>query len=135
MMCLELTKTKHFDFEEMIFLLSVYTVFVALLWFWFRLPLPVCPFHVLTGYPCLTCGATRVLKFLLQGEMVSAFLMNPLFFMFLCGLLLFNVYAAVVVCFRCPRLRIKAIGKGGALLIRVSVAVLLMLNWGYLIFF
>src|SRR5262249_3662434 len=39
---------------------------------------PDCPFHALTGLPCLACGTTRVALLLAAGDPMSAFLMNPL---------------------------------------------------------
>ena len=39
---------------------------------------PVCPFHALTGLPCLGCGTTRAALLLAKGDPAGAFLMNPL---------------------------------------------------------
>ena len=132
-MRLERSRAKHFDLEEAALLFSTYAICVAIIWLWLHLPIPACPFHALTGFPCLTCGATRAMQFLLHGELRSAFLMNPLFFMLLIGLALFDAYAGVVICFRKPRMRLQAISRSEAALIRVSVVVLLLLNWAYLL--
>ena len=40
--------------------------------------LPPCPFHVLVGIPCLTCGSTRALLDLARFDVVGAFSWNPL---------------------------------------------------------
>lgn len=37
-----------------------------------------CPIKYLMGIPCVGCGALRSLRFLLQGELLLAFKMNPL---------------------------------------------------------
>ncbi|MCI0351413.1 MAG: DUF2752 domain-containing protein [Acidobacteriales bacterium] len=39
---------------------------------------PVCPIYHWTGLLCPGCGATRALHALLHGELVAAFLLNPL---------------------------------------------------------
>ncbi|MFH1502434.1 MAG: DUF2752 domain-containing protein [Candidatus Eisenbacteria bacterium] len=37
-----------------------------------------CPFRVVTGLPCPTCGLTRTAGHLLRGELAAAFGTNPL---------------------------------------------------------
>jgi hypothetical protein len=39
---------------------------------------PRCPFKVLTGLPCLSCGSTRAALALLRGDAAAAFHFNPL---------------------------------------------------------
>ena len=39
---------------------------------------PACFFHALTGYHCPGCGTLRALYQLLHGNLVGAFLLNPL---------------------------------------------------------
>lgn len=39
---------------------------------------PACPFRAWTGVPCLSCGGTRALVALAQGETLAAFASNPL---------------------------------------------------------
>lgn len=41
---------------------------------------PSCPFYKLTGYQCPGCGMQRALHEILQGNLESAFLYNPLAF-------------------------------------------------------
>ena len=38
----------------------------------------LCPFRLLTGYECPTCGTTRSLGSLIQGDVVGALNNNPL---------------------------------------------------------
>ena len=45
---------------------------------WNRLDFLVCPFHLLTGLPCLSCGGTRAFVALAHLDAASAFAMNPL---------------------------------------------------------
>ena len=39
--------------------------------------LPACPFRVLTGVPCLSCGTTHAAVALLEGRVMDAFAANP----------------------------------------------------------
>ncbi|HEY3120956.1 MAG TPA: DUF2752 domain-containing protein [Vicinamibacteria bacterium] len=43
-----------------------------------QLPFPVCVFKVVTGWPCLTCGATRAFARLYALDPLGALAMNPL---------------------------------------------------------
>ncbi len=55
-------------------------VFMGLLW-WFdpaELGLPLCSFHVLTGWDCPGCGATRATHELLHGRLAAAWRYNAL---------------------------------------------------------
>ena len=38
----------------------------------------LCSFRMLTGVPCPSCGSTRGVLLLLEGDPIGAFLMNPL---------------------------------------------------------
>lgn len=38
----------------------------------------VCPFKLVTGYPCPSCGTTRSISALLHGNILEAFMINPL---------------------------------------------------------
>ena len=44
---------------------------------------PPCPFHALTGLHCPGCGTLRALHQLLEGNLRTAFLLNPLMVSFL----------------------------------------------------
>src|SRR3954471_21160920 len=75
---------------------------------WLRLGFPSlrCPFLAVTGYPCLTCGATRSAIAFLHGNIGAAWSWNPLAMAALVGVALFDAYAAVVLVTRAPRLRV-----------------------------
>jgi len=45
--------------------------------------LPPCPFHLLTGYPCASCGSTRAALLLVRFDVAGSFLMNPLAALFM----------------------------------------------------
>lgn len=38
----------------------------------------VCPFKLVAGYPCPSCGTTRSITALLHGNILEAFMINPL---------------------------------------------------------
>lgn len=45
--------------------------------------MPVCVFHLLTGWNCISCGATRATFALLRGDLRTAVYYNPLYILFL----------------------------------------------------
>lgn len=53
---------------------------VAGAWLWFVLgaKFPPCAFHRITGLECLTCGATRAVGALLNGELLLSLQLNPI---------------------------------------------------------
>src|SRR6476659_11367445 len=69
---------------------------------WLRLGFPTlrCPFLAVTGYPCLTCGATRCGIAFFQGNFSMAWFWNPLALVALCGVAVFDVYAIIVLTMR-----------------------------------
>lgn len=115
--------------------LSISTAGLALAatWLALKLPWPLCLFHVLTGHPCLTCGATRSAVAFFHGQFLAAFQWNPLAFLFYCALSLFNVYTLAVTIMRAPRLRIARLNADEKRFIRCAVVTLLAMNWLYLL--
>jgi Protein of unknown function (DUF2752) len=101
---------------------------------WLRagLPTPLCPFHALTGLPCPACGTTRAAGCLLRGDLLSSLSWNPLGSLGLVAAVFFVGYAATVVTLRLPRLRLQG---SPPRFWRLGIALLLGLNWGYLLFF
>lgn len=102
-------------------------------WLAMPLPWPSCPFLSLTGWPCLTCGATRCLIALMHGNFLSAVQWNPLIFVALLALIAFDLYAAIVVVGRLPRLRIVDWTSIEKKVTRIIVISLLAMNWIYLL--
>lgn len=115
-----------------------FTVFVASIalgagWLALGLPWPQCPFFAITGWPCLTCGATRSTIASLHGDFFVALRWNPLAFAALCAVVIFNLYAAIVLIGRKARLRIVDWSVGEKKIVRIAAISLLALNWIYLL--
>jgi hypothetical protein len=102
---------------------------------WLSLGFPTlrCPFLAVTGYPCLTCGATRCSIALLHGNFSVAWLWNPLAFVALCAVVLFDFYAAFVLIARAPRLRLVDWTRTEKNAVRIAVVAVILVNWVYLL--
>lgn len=120
--------------HELIWLsVSLGSLCLAATWFKLGLPWPPCVFHDLTGLPCLTCGATRSVIQLLHGRFAASLRWNPLVFMTVCGLSVFDTYAVAVLVTRSPRLRIAHFTSAEKIFVRALVPILLAMNWIYLL--
>ena len=120
--------------HELIWLsVSLGSLAFAALWFALRLPWPHCLFLTVTGHPCLTCGATRSAIAFFHLDFSNALKRNPLVFLFLSGLSIFNVYAFAVLVLRAPRLRIGQFSGVEKRLLRFVAIVALLSNWIYLL--
>jgi hypothetical protein len=120
--------------HELIWLsISLAALAGAVVWFALRLPWPRCMFLAITGHPCMTCGATRSAIAFLHGQFLTAWRWNPLVFVFLCGVVLYDFYAAAVLTLRAPRLRISHFTSPEKKWVRVLFIALLALNWIYLL--
>lgn len=120
--------------HELIWLgVSLASIALGAGWFATGLPWPRCPFHAVTGWPCVTCGATRSTIAFLHGDVVSALRWNPLVWAALCGIIFFDLYAAIVLVGRKPRLRIVNWSVGEKKMVRIAAISLLALNWIYLL--
>lgn len=106
---------------------------LATAWLFSGIATPRCLLHAATGIPCPTCGMTRAIWHLMHGEIGRAFLLNPLMTAALLGAALYVCYAAVVVIGRLRRLRLEALTKTEANLVRIAAIGLLAANWLYLI--
>ncbi len=112
---------------------SVGSLACATIWFSFGLPWPSCVFHDITGLPCLTCGATRSTIAFLHGNFVAAWLWNPIAFLALSGITLFDLYAVSVLVMRAKRLRVVLLSERAKQFTRFVVMAALALNWIYLL--
>jgi uncharacterized protein DUF2752 len=120
--------------HELIWLaLSVASLALGAAWRALTLPWPQCPFFAVTGWPCVTCGATRSTIAFLHGDFLSALQWNPLAFAALCGLVVFDLYAVIVLLGRKPRLRIVDWSVAEKKTVRIAAISLLALNWIYLL--
>jgi hypothetical protein len=124
---------KELDHELLWLSVSLGGLATAALWFALHLPWPRCAFHDLTGLPCLTCGATRCAVEFFHGNFLAALKWNPLAFAGLCALSVFDIYAAVVVVTRAPRVRIAHLTSVEGNFARIFVVALFALNWIYLL--
>ncbi len=107
-------------------------------WIWPKIPLTFlalrpCPFKAFVGLPCLSCGMTRCVVAFSHGQIVEAFLINPLGGVAVAALALFTLYAGMAIIFRTPRLRFKISNQTLKIAIHVSAVAALFINWGYLI--
>jgi hypothetical protein len=120
--------------HELIWLaVSVVALVGAATWLALSLPWPRCPFLAATGFPCMTCGATRSTMAFLHGDFLASWHWNPLMFSAACALIVFDLYAAIVLLTQRPRLRMvdwTAREKNG---VRIAVVLLLAVNWIYLL--
>jgi hypothetical protein len=120
--------------HELIWLaVSVASIGLGATWLAMGFPWPRCPFFATTGLPCVTCGATRSTIAFLHGNFLAALRWNPLVLAGLCALVVFDLYAAVVLLGRTPRLRIVAWTSAEKKLARIAVISLLALHWIYLL--
>jgi hypothetical protein len=121
------------DHELIWFAVSAATFTGGAVWLALALPWPRCPFLALTGWPCVSCGATRCTIAFLHGDFLSALRWNPLAFVAFCALIVFDLYAATVLVGRTLRLRIVDWTVTEKNLARIAGLSLLALNWIYLL--
>jgi hypothetical protein len=127
-------RAAHEPDHELIWLaVSVAAIAGAAAWLALALPWPKCPFLATTGLPCVTCGATRSSIAFLHGDIFAAWRWNPLAFVGVCGVAAFDLYAALVLAGRMPRLRIVGWTITEKNAARIAVISLLALNWIYLL--
>jgi hypothetical protein len=81
----------------------------------------------------MTCGATRCTIAMLHGDFFGALRWNPLAFVALCGVAVFDLYAIIVLASRGPRLRIVDWMAAEKNATRIAVVALIALNWIYLL--
>ena len=48
----------------------------------------ICPIKIVTGYPCPSCGSTRSVMHIFQGDFIIALKTNPIGFILFSGLIL-----------------------------------------------
>ncbi|MVZ66297.1 DUF2752 domain-containing protein [Sphingobacterium sp. DK4209] len=68
--------------KNKLYLITGVICFFGFVWLYFDYHSPIdatlCPIKQVTGYPCPSCGTTRSVKSLLQGDINQALLINPL---------------------------------------------------------
>lgn len=90
-----------------------------------------CPFHRVTGLPCVACGGTRATVAFVHGHLEEALALNPLVALGLGAFLAYCLYAGVALVVGW-RFRGQGLGRYGGW-IRAGIAFALSLNWAYLI--
>jgi hypothetical protein len=99
----------------------------------FEIPVPLCPLKHITGIPCPTCGGTRAVKALFgHGAVLAALRWNPLVAMAALAAIPVLIYAALVIVFRWPRLRVL-FAPADQRLLRVAAWIAIIANWAFLI--
>jgi hypothetical protein len=92
--------------------------------------LPPCPFRVLTGVPCLTCGTTSAALALFHGRPLEALAANPLAALagaaFAVGGLAAPLWAAA-------RLPVPDLGAPLARSTKAAIVAALLANWAWVI--
>lgn len=119
------------DHELLWLCVSVATFGLAALWLEWGLPVPACPFHEWTGLPCVTCGATRCATHFFRADFAAAWAFNPLAFLALVAVVLFDLYALVVLAARLPRLRVTRVPVPWARRLRIAAVAAIGSNWLY----
>jgi hypothetical protein len=96
-----------------------------------RLPFSLCVFHAVTGWPCMTCGATRAAARLAVGDVPGALSMNPLATIVGLALVPWGVSDLALL----PRGRALSVevAPAGARALRVGLVLAVAVNWAYLI--
>jgi hypothetical protein len=94
---------------------------------------PSCVFKDLTGVPCPTCGATRSVVHLAQGELSASFGLNPLVpLCFVIAVIAF-FYSLITLIFGIPRVGV-ILSDQEKNMARSGTVALVLANWCYLIF-
>jgi hypothetical protein len=124
---------KETDFEFLFLIVSSGLGASCFLWLSLGMPWPECWVRRLTGVPCPTCGATRCAMSLAHLDLAGAWQHNPLIFICYGGTLLVNLYAAGVLLFRLPRLRLANLPSKVKRALGALVMIALAGNWIYLL--
>ncbi len=131
--CRRRARPGELDHELLWLSVSLGGLVAAGAWLSAGLPWPHCLFLAVTGWPCVSCGATRAAIQLLHGHFLEAFRWNPLAFIAFSAVILFDIYAAIVLVARAPRLRISNATSTQKRSIRFLILIMLALNWIYLL--
>jgi hypothetical protein len=123
----------EFNHELVWLAVSLAALVGGAIWLGLHFPTLRCPFLAVTGYPCLTCGATRCAIAFLHGDFFTAWHWNPLALVALSGLAIFDIYAAIVLVTGAPRLRLIDWSRAEKNAVRIAVVALIAVNWIYLL--
>jgi Protein of unknown function (DUF2752) len=121
------------DYELIWLCVTLASLALAATWFAVGLPWPHCAFLALTGHPCITCGATRCAIAFFHANLFTAWKWNPLVFITLCAVSIFDAYAFVVLVTCARRLRLTNFSVAEKKVLRVAALIGLVANWIYLL--
>ena len=121
------------DFEFLFLVVSTGLALSCYLWLTLGMPWPGCWVRRLTGLPCPTCGAARCAMPLAHLDLDGAWRHNPLIFIFFGGSLLVDLYAAAVLLFGLPRLRLAKLPSKIKSAMGAWLIIALTANWIYLL--
>jgi hypothetical protein len=121
------------DFEFLFLTVSTGIAASCYLYLQMGMPWTGCWLRRLTGIPCPTCGATRCAMSLAHGDLAGAWRHNPLIFVCYGGTVLVNLYAAVVLLFGFPRLRLAHLPSKVKRALCALAMIALAANWIYLL--
>ena len=115
---------------------SVGVLSACVAWVVCRQPLPspigLCVFKAVTGWPCVTCGGTRAIRALCEGDLPHALRANPLVALGAIGWAGYGAYALGALTGGWPRLRIQ-LDHASARRLRWVAVFLVGLTWAYLV--
>lgn len=116
----------------LVFLLPLAALLSAILLF-LPLRMPRCVFAQVLGVPCLTCGMTRAGEALLHGQVLAAFLLNPLSVLLPIGGALLWLHAVLVLAGRRRPLRLADLSARQTAVLRGALVLGGVGLWIYLI--
>ncbi len=93
---------------------------------------PSCIFKGISGIPCPTCGSTRSVVYLSQGDFAAAFAMNPLTSLGLVVVVSYFFYSFIALLLDLPRASFILTGHEKNV-VRAMVIMLFLAQWAYLI--
>jgi hypothetical protein len=91
-----------------------------------------CVFKAVTGWPCVTCGATRAVRLLAAGQAGAAARMNPLVTTGLLAWAAFVPYGLGVTAGWWPRVRMSAAARDCTAL-RIAAVAAVLATWLFLV--
>jgi hypothetical protein len=121
------------DHEKLWLFLSIGGAILAAIWLHYNLPRPGCWLKETTNLPCPACGGTRAFSALIHGEFLRAARLNPLGLTFLLSVVAWDIYAAVVLIFRVPRIFLAQLSSRASWILRISISVAVLANWIWLV--
>ncbi|MHB8843449.1 MAG: DUF2752 domain-containing protein [Nitrospirota bacterium] len=93
---------------------------------------PSCVFKTFTGFPCPTCGTTRSLVRLANGDLTGSLLMNPAVALGMIAAILWLLSNTIIVLLDTSRFTLS-FTRSESNMVRVAALTLLLLNWWHLV--